>query len=767
MGQILGILTYLSNKNLMISIVSLLFFGIIYDIAKCIQSKFNNNPKQVSDFNTKNKIQSNNIYLYTRISLYLGFSLGFISIMIKTFYIAMNMPVIEKRGADSYIKGNVISVEGSEKYTKILIQAETLNKSTISNKIRLVLKNESVNESTNNLEKHNLLNEKLENKYSYIESTYNDIENTDTTKHNKRHCNNDSFINVGDLLSIKASIYNVPAPCIKGGMDSRYSEFFENVFAHGEVISYTKLESRKAESLKEKIICFLEKSLKNTQINKKDQSSETEKPNISITSTQTSKESEPCKNPYKQRISDSSALILALVFGDRSYLSNETVEAFQKSGIAHSIAISGLHIGCISFLFYIIFKSLICLLYPKLGLSFSIISLSSVISGLFTLTYLKFIKIQLSVIRACIMLIAPLAGYILNRKTDSFRNIEIACLIILAVWPESILYPGFQLSFFASLSLIYLNKVSSKSSIMKSLMINSNRKTISNFLKRIMKYVALSVIYSSFVSFITLPYVTYWFQQITLQPILANIICVPIVLITVCLGIVLMLFMLFNIKIIFLAKSILFLSNLTINLAFFFKDFLNNTIQVHQISHNVIIFWSIGILYIFYINTSHVNSAHRDSGPTIEVSKINTLNTKTSLHTIFSNTVFSKITKLSFTITNFITINSFMNSFLIYLIFFLPFCISIIKKPRRMLIISSKNYAIYENGKLFTKEENYLTHSWARTLGSKMIVTNHVNTYPLEIKSNNSVYYLGRALAYKKTFPCLIYLDKIEVVRWR
>ena len=43
------------------------------------------------------------------------------------------------------------------------------------------------------------------------------------------------------------------------------------------------------------------------------------------------------------------ANILALIFGERQYIESELREAYARAGLVHLLAISGLHIGIISF----------------------------------------------------------------------------------------------------------------------------------------------------------------------------------------------------------------------------------------------------------------------------------------------------------------------------------------------------------------------------------------------------------------------------------
>ena len=102
------------------------------------------------------------------------------------------------------------------------------------------------------------------------------------------------------------------------------------------------------------------------------------------------------------RVSGPSGEILkALTLGDKTGISCEIRDRFARLGIAHLLAISGLHIGIISFLTYSLANFLLRLYYPLL-LHINVRSIAAVLSVIPAVLYCCIAGMQLPTIRACI-----------------------------------------------------------------------------------------------------------------------------------------------------------------------------------------------------------------------------------------------------------------------------------------------------------------------------------------------------------------------------
>ena len=141
---------------------------------------------------------------------------------------------------------------------------------------------------------------------------------------------------------------------------------------------------------------------------------------------------------------ENSDIVRALVLGDRRDMDDDIRDAFSQSGLAHLLAISGLHITMIAMVISF-------LLRPLLGMM-----LSSIFSLVCVVLYGTVIGFTPSVMRAtvmyAIMCFAPIAG----RLSDGTTRLSAAFLLVLLINPLDIGDPGFALSFMASAGIIWL-----------------------------------------------------------------------------------------------------------------------------------------------------------------------------------------------------------------------------------------------------------------------------------------------------------------------
>ncbi len=135
-------------------------------------------------------------------------------------------------------------------------------------------------------------------------------------------------------------------------------------------------------------------------------------------------------------------VLLSISFGDKDILDEELYENFRLSGIAHILAVSGLHFGLLS-----IFLNAI-LLKLRLKETKRIVILLSII-WMFTIL----VGFTPSAIRASIMVTLFTLSNILDRKYDLFTSLSTVAFIVLLINPFLIFSIGFQLSFGAVLSI--------------------------------------------------------------------------------------------------------------------------------------------------------------------------------------------------------------------------------------------------------------------------------------------------------------------------
>lgn len=140
---------------------------------------------------------------------------------------------------------------------------------------------------------------------------------------------------------------------------------------------------------------------------------------------------------------DSAALLKGILLGERRQLPEDLLHTFRTIGLAHILAVSGLHVGLITL---VIHTLLSVMRLPR----------NIVVAGtLGVLVLYAFItNLTPSVIRATIMAALFLVGRQMDRQTDTVNILAVAAIVILLIWPSALFDLSFQLSFLATYAII-------------------------------------------------------------------------------------------------------------------------------------------------------------------------------------------------------------------------------------------------------------------------------------------------------------------------
>lgn len=143
----------------------------------------------------------------------------------------------------------------------------------------------------------------------------------------------------------------------------------------------------------------------------------------------------------------------ALMIGRKSAIAEEDKEAMRASGLAHMLAISGLHVGLFSgALFFIVRLLLACL--PGMALRYPIKKYAAVTAIVGALGYMFIAGASIPTQRAMMMTGIVFAAIILDRSPVSLRLVAFAAFVVLLFFPESLLSASFHMSFAAVTGLI-------------------------------------------------------------------------------------------------------------------------------------------------------------------------------------------------------------------------------------------------------------------------------------------------------------------------
>ncbi|MES0824268.1 ComEC/Rec2 family competence protein [Ruegeria sp. SCP11] len=143
----------------------------------------------------------------------------------------------------------------------------------------------------------------------------------------------------------------------------------------------------------------------------------------------------------------------AVTTGDRSGMAQGTLKSLRASNLAHLLAISGLHMGLLTgFVFLVCRLGLSAI--PTVALRLPVRKLAAASALVAAVIYLLLSGGNVATERAFVMASVMLGAILIDRRAISLRAVAVAALIVLTLRPESLLSPGFQMSFAATTALV-------------------------------------------------------------------------------------------------------------------------------------------------------------------------------------------------------------------------------------------------------------------------------------------------------------------------
>lgn len=147
------------------------------------------------------------------------------------------------------------------------------------------------------------------------------------------------------------------------------------------------------------------------------------------------------------------AFAAAVLTGDRSGLEAGPTQAMRDANIAHLLAISGLHMGLLTGFVYGALRLGLALI-PALALRYAIRKWAAVGALLAGAFYLALSGGNVATERAFVQVAVMFAAVLLDRRAITMRSVAIAAILVLLNRPDSLLSPGFQMSFAATAALV-------------------------------------------------------------------------------------------------------------------------------------------------------------------------------------------------------------------------------------------------------------------------------------------------------------------------
>jgi competence protein ComEC len=158
------------------------------------------------------------------------------------------------------------------------------------------------------------------------------------------------------------------------------------------------------------------------------------------------------------RTGDAAGLAVAVTTSHQDWLSKEARNDLRSSGLAHMLAIAGLHTAALSGFVFFSLRFLIAA-WPWLALRVPGKKVAAAGALLAVAVYLVLSGAHPPARRAAITASVAFAAILIDRRAVSLRSLALAALVILLVEPEVVLQPGFEMSFCATASLVAMAEI--------------------------------------------------------------------------------------------------------------------------------------------------------------------------------------------------------------------------------------------------------------------------------------------------------------------
>lgn len=221
---------------------------------------------------------------------------------------------------------------------------------------------------------------------------------------------------------------------------------------------------------------------------------------------------------------EDAAIIKAMLLGKRTGLEQEVKDTFQKNGISHILAISGLHI---SFLCMGLYN-----LINRLGIRPIFCSL---ISGIILILYVVMVGMSASACRAGICFLVFLFAKPLKKSYDLLSALSLASILLLISNPGYLYDTAFQLSFLAVIAIVLYYKwfnsniLDIKERKHQFLVDNEGRlKHPLIILGKVGYRLAENLLVSGMVFMVTLPQILCCYYEVAWYSIILNLIIIPL-----------------------------------------------------------------------------------------------------------------------------------------------------------------------------------------------------------------------------------------------
>lgn len=222
--------------------------------------------------------------------------------------------------------------------------------------------------------------------------------------------------------------------------------------------------------------------------------------------------------------SEAGAVATALVTGMRDAIPAEINEAMRISGLAHVLAISGLHMVLVVGALFALVRGGLALI-PGLALRRPVKKWAATAALAGAAGYLVLSGAAVSTQRAFVMIAVVLLGVLIDRPALTVRTLATAAVVLLLLTPEAILHPSFQMSFAATLALVALFE---RFAPMLARPPAEGSGVVGRFTERIGRWIILGAATSLAAGLATTVYAAFHFHRVAPYGLISNVLAMPV-----------------------------------------------------------------------------------------------------------------------------------------------------------------------------------------------------------------------------------------------
>jgi competence protein ComEC len=224
----------------------------------------------------------------------------------------------------------------------------------------------------------------------------------------------------GDVIDGRIYFYEVPGPAAPGGFDAEFSSYFQGIGAYGSAVS-ARLVSSGDPTAPDRIVDGVRQTIG---------------ARIAAVLNQ-----------------PSNGIARAIITGDQTAVLEGPRKLMATAGLAHVMAISGLHLSLVAGSAFFVLRLLLALITP-LAAHVSAKKVAAAGAIVAALVYYAISGGGAAALRSTVMAVLIFTAVLVGRRALSMRNVAIAGLFTVLTEPSEIFRPSFQLSFAAVVALV-------------------------------------------------------------------------------------------------------------------------------------------------------------------------------------------------------------------------------------------------------------------------------------------------------------------------